>query len=172
MSGKVAVFGLLERHEKGQSKVRVRVIPNAWQSVIQPIIKENVKAGSSIYTDEHGAYSGINKDGEFFHAFVKHAEYYVDGAVHANGIENFWSLLKRMIKGTYVSVEPFHMFRYLDEEAFRFNERFGSDQERFMAAMSGIVGRRVTYKQLTGKEAVCAPSVSDVASADDDMMPL
>jgi len=83
---------------------------------------------------------------------VRHAEYYVDGAVHTNGIENFWALLKRCIRGTYVSVEPFHMFRYLDEEAFRFNERFGDDADRFMAVMNGIVGKRVTYKQLTGKE--------------------
>jgi len=82
---------------------------------------------------------------------VKHAEYYVDGAVHTNGIENFWSLLKRSIKGTYVSIEPFHTFRYIDEQAFRFNERFGDDADRFLAVMSGIVGKRVTYKSLTGK---------------------
>src|SRR5947207_9012045 len=88
----------------------------------------------------------------YIHKVIDHAEEYVDGEVHTNGIENFWSLLKRMIKGTYVSVEPFHMFRYLDEEAFRFNERFGDDADRFMQIMAGVAGRRVTYKKLTGKE--------------------
>ena len=88
----------------------------------------------------------------FKHAFVKHAEYYVDGAAHTNGIENFWALLKRSIKGTYVSVEPFHMFRYLDEQSFRFNERFGDDADRFMSAMTGITQKRLTYKTLTGKQ--------------------
>jgi hypothetical protein len=83
---------------------------------------------------------------------VRHAEYYVDAAVHTNGIENFWALLKRMIKGTYVSVEPFHMFRYLDEEVFRFNERFGDDGYRFLTAIQDVTGKRVTYKKLTGKE--------------------
>src|SRR5262249_62321481 len=83
---------------------------------------------------------------------VKHAEYYVDGAVHTNGIENFWTLLKRSIKGTYVSVEPFHTFRYIDEQAFRFNERFGDDADRFLSAMHEVIGKRVTYKKLTGKD--------------------
>ena len=86
------------------------------------------------------------------HAFVKHAEYYVDGAVHTNGIENFWALLKRMIKGTYVSVEPFHMFRYLNEEAFRFNERFGNDGDRFETVVKQIINKRLTFDQLTGKQ--------------------
>jgi len=104
-----------------------------------------------VYSDEHGAYYTLGSEG-FNHAFVTHAEYYVDGAVHTNGIENFWMLLKRMIKTTYVSVEPFHMFRYLDEEAFRFNEREGNDQDRFMLALSGVVGKQVTYKELTGKQ--------------------
>ena len=83
---------------------------------------------------------------------MKHAEYYVDDAVHTNGIENFWALLKRSIKGTYVSVEPFHTFRYIDEQAFRFNERFGDDADRFIAAMHQVTGKRVTYRKLTGKD--------------------
>jgi transposase-like protein len=171
-AGKQAVFGLLERNTvTGRSKVRAHAVPERWLKPVNEIIKNSVKKGSNIYSDEHGAYSHLRDEG-FYHAFVSHAEKYVDGAVHTNGIENFWALLKRMIRGTYVSVEPFHMFRYLDEEAFRFNERFGNDQDRFMAAMQGIVGRRVTYKQLTGKEGVCAPSVSDVASADADILPL
>jgi transposase-like protein len=151
-AGKTAVFGLLQRSkEKGKSKVQARVIPESWRDEVRGIIRETVEKGTQIYSDEHGAYHTLGSEG-FQHAFVRHAETYVDGAVHTNGIENFWSLLKRMIKGTYVSVEPFHMFRYLDEEAFRFNERFGNDQGRFMLALSGIAGKRVTYKQLTGKE--------------------
>jgi len=149
---KVAVFGLLERHgEKGKSQVRAQVIPNRWRSTLEPIIKDNVEAGSSVYTDEHAGYGRLSES-EYIHAFVKHAEYYVDGAVHTNGIENFWCLLKRGIKGTYVSVEPFHMFRYLDEQSFRFNERFGNDGDRFKMAAEGIVDKRLTYKALTGKQ--------------------
>ena len=111
-----------------------------------------MEAGSTVYTDEHGAYRGLTEN-EYKHAFVKHAEYYVDGVVHTNGIENFWTLLKRSIKGTYVSIEPFHTFRYLDEQAFRFNERDGDDCSRFLGVVEGIAGRRVTYSQLTGKSA-------------------
>jgi transposase-like protein len=148
-AGKTAVFGLLDR-SKGKSKVRTQVIPTNWKDDVRTIIKENVKLGTTIYSDEHGTYHELGSEG-FNHDFVRHAEEYVRGAVHTNGIENFWSLLKRMIRGTYVSVEPWHMFRYLDEESFRFNERFGDDQDRFMLALSGINRKRVTYKQLTGK---------------------
>jgi len=161
-AGKVAVFGLLERHGEGQSKVRAQVIPNVWKETLQPIIKDNVEAGSTIYTDELRSYRGL-ADENYFHAFVKHAEYYVDGAVHTNGIENFWTLLKRSIKGTYVSVEPFHTFRYIDEQAFRFNERFGDDADRFLTAMHEVTGKRVTYKKLTGKDDV-QPSVNGEGS--------
>jgi transposase-like protein len=152
-AGKAVVFGLLERNTvSGRSKVRAQVVPNRWKETIQPIIKENVHAASNVHTDECLAYRDLGlTEEQYRHAFVAHAEAYVDGNVHTNGIENFWALLKRCIKGTYVSVEPFHLFRYLDEEAFRFNERFGTDQDRFMLALSGIVGRRVTYNQLTGK---------------------
>src|SRR5439155_25904907 len=104
-------------------------------------------------------YRSLNlTDGRYRHAFVSHAEAYVDGNVHTNGIENFWTLLKRTVKGTYVSVEPFHLFRYLDEQAFRFNERFGNDQERFLAAMEGAVNKRLTYKLLTGKTEDASPA--------------
>lgn len=151
-AGKQAVFGLLERNTQDgkKSKVRAHVIPEQWLRQVNEIIRSSVEKGTSVYSDEHGAYYHLGSEG-FQHAFVRHAEEYVRGSVHTNGIENFWSLLKRMIRGTYVSVEPFHMFRYLDEEAFRFNERFGSDADRFVTIMSGIVGKRVTYKQLTGK---------------------
>jgi transposase-like protein len=150
-AGKTAVFGLLERnYASGRSKVHARVIPQQWKNEALEIIRETIKRGSNVYTDEHGTYRHLASEG-FYHAFVAHAEKYVDGAVHTNGIENFWALLKRGIRGTYVSVEPFHMFRYLGEQAFRFNERFGNDGERFEMVMKQIINKRVTYKELTGK---------------------
>lgn len=151
-AGKMAVFGLLERnYVTGKSKVRAHVIPDAWKNAVNEIIKDAVLPQSNIHTDEHGSYFHLNEEG-FRHAFVRHAERYVDGVVHTNGIENFWALLKRTIKGTYVSVEPFHMFRYLDEQSFRFNERFGNDGERFDQVVRGIMDKRLTYKVLTGKQ--------------------
>ena len=86
----------------------------------------------------------------YIHEVINHAESYVRGRVHTNGIENFWSLLKRAVKGTYVSVEPFHLFRYLDEESFRYNTRKGTDSTRFGKALAGIAGKRLTYRNLTG----------------------
>jgi transposase-like protein len=167
-AGKAVVMGLLERHvsEKGAekiidsldydpkkdktaSRVKVSVVPNTKRKTLQGEVRESVKAGSEILTDALASYSGLAP--EYEHQFVDHAETYVDGHVHTNGIENFWSLLKRMIKGTYVSVEPFHLFRYLDEEAFRFNERKLTDRERFTNAVGSIVGKRLMYKDLTGK---------------------
>jgi ISXO2-like transposase domain len=101
------------------------------------------------------SYTGLDKD--YVHEFVNHAEEYVRGNVHTNGIENFWSLLKRGLKGTYISVEPFHLFRYLDEQAFRYNERKDNDGGRFMRVMSQVTGRRLTYKNLTGKTGPAIP---------------
>jgi transposase-like protein len=147
--GKQAVFGMLHRDKEGKSKVMVRAIPANWRDDVRQIIKETALPGTTIYSDEHGTYSTLNREG-FVHDFVRHAETYVKGAVHTNGIENFWTLLKRCITGTHVSIEPWHTFRYLDEEAFRFNERFGDDQDRFMTALSGIVGKRLTFKEVTG----------------------
>ena len=167
-AGKTVVMGLLERHtsEKGKekiidtldynpkkdkkaSRVKVSVIPNTKRNTLQKEVKENVQVGSEVFTDALASYGGLAP--EYAHAFVDHAETYVNGKVHTNGIENFWSLLKRAIKGTYISVEPFHLFRYLDEEAFRFNERKNTDSERFMEMMSSLVNKRLTYKELTGK---------------------
>jgi hypothetical protein len=91
------------------------------------------------------SYNGL--ESQYVHGVINHAERYVDGLIHTNGIENFWSLLKR-----YVSVEPFHLLRYLDEQSFRFNNRTGNDSDRFLKAAQNITGKRVTYKQLTGKE--------------------
>ena len=117
---------------------------------MQEKVSANVESGSQIFSDEAAAHWRM--DEEFIHEVVNHTECYVQGNVHTNGLENFWSLLKRTIHGTYVCVEPFHLFRYLDEQAFRYNNRNMTDALRFRLAMRQIVGKRVTYKQLTGKE--------------------
>jgi hypothetical protein len=96
------------------------------------------------------SYTGLDR--EYIHGVVDHAEAYVNGQIHTNGLENFWSLLKRGLKGTYVSVEPFHLFRYLDEQAFRYNNRKTTDASRFAQTLSAVAGKRLTYKEVTGKE--------------------
>ena len=148
--GKVAVMGLLERNASGESRVITRVIKNNKRSVLQPIVREHVTDGATVHTDALMSYYGL--DANYVHNVIDHAEAYVDGQVHTNGMENFWSLLKRAIKGTYVSIEPFHLFRYLDEQAFRFNNRKGADAMRFALALKGIINKRLTYSALTGSE--------------------
>lgn len=113
-------------------------------------MREYVLKGSEVHTDALRSYQGL--DDAYTHQVIDHAVSYVDGHVHTNGLENFWCLLKRTIKGTYVNVEPFHLFRYLDEQAFRFNEREDTDAGRFVKAMKGIVGKSLTYAKLTGKD--------------------
>ena len=148
--GKTAVMGLLERHGIDKtSKVKAKVIPNVRRHTLQANIREHVAPGTEVYTDEWTGYKGI--DDEYVHNVINHAETYVQGVVHTNGVENFWSLLKRGIKGTYVSVEPFHLHRYVDEQAFRFNERKVTDSDRFNHVASAVAGRRLTYQELTGK---------------------
>jgi transposase-like protein len=142
---KTAVMGIMERG----GKVRTIVIPNRKKHAIQSEVKKHVEAGSALYTDFLLSYEGL--EGQYAHKVVDHAVEYVNGNVHTNSLENFWSLLKRSISGTYVSVEPFHLFRYLDEQSFRFNERSLTDGERFSAAVSKIVGKRLTWDALTGK---------------------
>jgi len=145
---KSAVIGLLERHgPDGHSRVRVKVVPNTRKRTLGPEVRQHVEPGSALYTDALASYDGL---AEYQHEVIDHAEAYVRGNVHTNGLENFWSLLKRAIKGTYVSVEPFHLFRYLDEEAFRFNTRKATDAKRFIEVLRTIVRRRVTYKSLIG----------------------
>jgi transposase-like protein len=150
-SGKELVAGLLDR-ETG--KVRVKHVANRKRGTLQAEVRANVAKGAQVMTDELASYVGLDKD--YIHQFVNHAEEYVKGNVHTQGIDNFWALLKRAIKGTYVSVEPFHLFRYLDEEAFRFNERKHDDGDRgrFMALGRAIFGKRLQYKELTGKVAL------------------
>lgn len=147
-AGKVAVMGLLERHSDKASQVRVAITPDVSKWNLQGQVRANVEKGSTLYTDALRSYRGLNKD--FFHEIVDHAESYARGAVHANGLENFWSLLKRTIKGTYVSVEPFHLFRYLDEQAYRFNNRKTKDVARFINTVAGVLGKRLTYNELIG----------------------
>jgi len=129
MVGKTAVMGLLECHgEDGHSKVRAKVVPNTKRRTLAPEVHQNVVAGSEVFTDALSSYSELSE--AYAHQVIDHAECYVKGKVHTNGLENFWSLLKRSIKGTYVSVEPFHLFRYLDEQTFRFNTRKVKDGAR------------------------------------------
>lgn len=146
---KVPVMGILERGEKGTSKVRTKVVPNRKKKALQSEVRKHVEAGSALYSDALLSYEGLNAD--FAHQVVDHAVSYVDGNVHTNGLENFWSLLKRTLAGTYVSVEPYHLFRYLDEQAYRYNNRKLNDSERFSMAVSGVVGKRLTWDQVTGK---------------------
>ncbi len=147
---KTAVMGILERGKDGKhSTIRTTVIPSRKKKALQAEVRKHVQAGSALYTDALKSYDGLS---EFEHGVIDHAVKYVDGQTHTNGCENFWSCLKRTLGGTYVSVEPFHLFRYLDEQTFRFNNRKITDGERFSMAVDGIVGKRLTFAQLTGKE--------------------
>jgi len=132
------------------SQIRSTVVGNRKKKALQAQVREHVPAGSAIYTDALKSYEGLD---EFKHEVVDHAVEYVRDKVHTNGCENFWSLLKRSLHGTYVSVEPLHLFRYLDEQSYRFNNRHMTDSERFDIAVRGIVGKRILYDQLTGKTA-------------------
>jgi transposase-like protein len=150
-SGKAVVMGILERKGKRKtSRVRARVMPNTQRETLHREIRDAVELGSRVNTDAWAAYRGLSPD--YVHKVVDHAVEYVRGTVHTNGLENFWSLLKRTIKGTYVSVEAFHLGRYLDEQGFRFNEREGVDADRFKTVLSSVMGKRLTYRELTGND--------------------
>jgi transposase-like protein len=149
-AGKAIVLGMLERG----GRVRARVVVDRTKPIIDPIMTANVEAGSKIMTDEHSTYRYLST--EYIHEVINHAECYVRAHVHTNGIENFWSLLKRGINGTYVSVEPFHLDAYVTEQVFRYNNRATKDNpltdaDRFALAVSQISGKRLTYAELTGK---------------------
>ena len=145
---KAVVMGMLER----DGEVRTKVLNVASAKVLAREIRANVEPGSTLYTDQLASYARVGQ--EYAHQVINHTQEYVRGNVHTNSIENFWSLLKRGIKGTYVSVEPFHLFRYLDEQSFRFNTRKDNDQGRFMSALSSIQGKRVEYKDLIGQTTI------------------
>jgi transposase-like protein len=147
---KTIVFGALERG----GKVRASVVGDRKRAALHACVKEHVEAGSALYSDALQSYDGLAQ--EYAHKVIDHAEKYVDGQIHTNGLENFWSLLKRGISGSYVSVEPFHLFRYLDEQVFRYNNRGTRenkiyDSERFSMAVSKLFGKRLTFAELTGK---------------------
>jgi transposase-like protein len=151
---KTAVLGMLERN----GRVRTSVIEDRKRRTIHPQVRDQVEAGSALYSDELLSYEGLASD--YARQVINHAVEYVRGEVYTNGMENYWSLLKRGLNGTYVSVEPFHLFRYLAEQAFRFNNREaeGGDFERFSIAMAQAVGRRLTYDELSRR----APSQATV----------
>jgi transposase-like protein len=149
---KATVWGILDREQR---KVRATVVPKVNREALQAAVLNHVEHGSKIYTDEAPVYKSLPK--EYTHDFVNHVEKYVHGRVHTNGMENFWSLLKRGLNGTYVAVEPFHLFRYIDEQVFRYNNRKDdegnklSDSDRFQLALSQIAGKRLTFAEVTGK---------------------
>ncbi|MEK7122367.1 MAG: IS1595 family transposase, partial [Patescibacteria group bacterium] len=147
-SGKVIVMGALSRTA---GKVQTQVIESVKRIKLDPEVRKRVESGSEIHTDALASYESLAD--EYDHKVIDHAIRYVDGNIHTNCMENFWSCLKRSIKGTYVSVEPFHLFRYLDEQAHRFNNRKLTDRERFEAVLSTVAGKRLTYAKLTGVEA-------------------
>jgi hypothetical protein len=148
---KTVVMGMLERG----GPVRTAVISERRKVIVDKIVRENVLPGAEVHTDEFQGYQDLSS--EFTHKVINHLEHYVDGKVHTQGIENFWSLLKRGLSGTYVAVEPFHLFRYVDEQAFRYNHRNDgngnklNDGQRFELALSQIAGKRLTFAEVTGK---------------------
>lgn len=159
-SDKVPVFGMLDREAR---RVRAKVVPNVKREVLMDAILNTVQPKGTIYSDSYPAYASLPEK-EFVHEAVNHLKEYVRGEIHTNGIENFWSLLKRTLKGTYVSVEPFHLGAYVDEQAFRFNNRATkdnklNDKDRFAFLMTQVEGKRLTYAELTGKgtDSVCTP---------------
>jgi transposase-like protein len=159
LRSKTAVMGLLERHghdplDNGASQVRVHVVPTSRRKHLFPNIAAHVEPGAEVFTDAHPSYRGL--ESRYVHQVIDHAECYAKGKVHTNGLENFWSLLKRGIKGTYVAVEPFHLFRYLDEQVFRFNNCKTKDVARFVSAVGQIIGKRLTYASLIGADAAPA----------------
>lgn len=146
-AGKIGVQGMLERG----GEVRLNVVRDSKYTSLVPRIHQQVERGAHLYTDEAVAYFGLQE--HYAHDVINHAQAYAERRIHTNGLENFWSLLKRGLGGTYISVEPFHLFRYLDEQAFRYNNRKGfNDLERFSKALSQVVGKRLTYEHLTGKD--------------------
>lgn len=149
---KTIVFGMLER---GTRKVRAKVIPNVKADILHQEIRDTVEPETTVYTDGHRGYDKLLLSG-YLHQTVNHTSEYVRGAVHTQGIENFWALLKRSLNGTYISVEPWHLERYVTEQVFRYNNRATKDNplndaDRFMLAASQISGKRLTYAELTGK---------------------
>jgi transposase-like protein len=154
-AGKAVVMGLLERH----GEVRTFVVDNTSRKKLLPNVRAHVEKGTQVFTDALASYTGLAP--EYVHSVIDHAECYAKGNVHTNGLENYWSLFKRCIKGTHISVEPFHLFRYLDAEAFRFNSRKAKDGGRFLKVLGQVGGKRLTYKSLIGEESTEGHTASD-----------
>jgi transposase-like protein len=149
LKNKVPVMGMLDRQTR---QVRAKVIPNVRRETLQNEILKNVGFNAHVFTDQHVGYDGLDKVKNFTHKTVNHLNEYVNGRVHTQGIENFWSLLKRSLTGTYIATEPYHLDRYVDEQVFRYNNRIKkTDYDRFRKLLSQIVGKRLTYNDLTGK---------------------
>lgn len=146
--GKAVVWGAIQR----QGRAVCDVVPDTKAATLRSKVFATVERGSALFTDAHSGYLGLGS--VYQHSIIDHAVSYVEGAVHTNCMENFWSLLKRTIKGTYVQVRPFHLFRYLDEQVYRYNERGLTDAQRFDGALGGVCGKRLTYDDLTGKDLV------------------
>jgi transposase-like protein len=140
-------LGIVER----DGSVRTFAVPTRRKYELHARVRENVQAGSALYSDALKSYDGLDND--FERAVVGHAVEYARGNIHTNTMENFWSLVKRQLHGTYIIVEPFYLFHYLDEQSFRYNGRRLTDSERFQFVCGQIAGRRLTWKRLTGKEA-------------------
>jgi transposase-like protein len=156
-SGKTAVMGMLDRDAR---QIRAEVVPNTKRETLQNEVLANVKYGSPVFTDNAVPYDNLRW--RYVHEVVNHAEKYVNGRVHTNGLENFWSLLKRSLKGTYVCVEPFQLEHYIDEQIFRFNNRGTkdnpiTDSDRFLLALSQVANKRLTFAELTGKGQSTSP---------------
>jgi transposase-like protein len=148
----IPVMGMLDRESR---QVRAQVVPNVKRETLQNAILDQIEKGSSVYTDRGVGYDNLTAR-EYIHETVNHVKEYVRGEVHTQGIENFWSLLKRSLRGTYVAVEPYHLNAYVTEQVFRFNNRATKDNplndaDRFSLAVSQIAGKRLTYAELTGK---------------------
>ena len=149
---KSVVVGFMERG----GKVRTEIVGKRKKHDVRPLVREHVQAGAALYTDALGSYVGLNK--HYQHEVIDHAIQYVRGKVHTNTIENFWSLVKRQLHGSYISVEPYHLYRYLDEQMFRFNNRKDfNDSQRFELGMSQVLGKRLTYAELTGRGRIGTP---------------
>jgi len=157
---KTTVWGVLDREQR---QIRATIVPKVNRESLQAAVLNQVEYGSKIYTDEAKVYRSLPK--EYTHEFVNHVEKYVDGQIHTNGLENFWSLTKRTLSGTYVAVEPFHLHRYLDEAMFRYNNRKDAegrkltDAERFELALAQVAGKRLTFAEVTGKDGARPESV-------------
>ena len=144
-AGNVGVIGLLKR----KGGLRTQVVANVDIETLQGHVEQHVEYGANVYTDQWSGYKNLHE--LYNHGTVNQTYRYVDGDIHTTNMENFWSLLKRSIKSTYVSVEPFHLFRYVDEQSFRFNTRKVNDSDRFAQLVQRVAGKWIQYKQLIGQ---------------------